>query len=95
MSIRIVLATLALALGLITVMGSATAYAADDDHHPAMVDGSPQTDAVADEDNALWVQGWTLVAAGGAAAVGLLALMARVVMGWVEPPPPPREEDAH
>lgn len=39
------------------------------------------------------VQTWTIMAAGGAAAVGLLLFFARIAMGRV-PPPPPRQDEA-
>lgn len=39
------------------------------------------------------VQVWTLMAAGGAAALGLVLLGLRITLGWVKPPP--EQEDAH
>jgi hypothetical protein len=47
----------------------------------------------ASEDQRLPVQLWTVMAAGGAAAVGLLLFFVRIALGRVAPPPP--QEDAH
>ncbi len=94
MSIRILLLTAALVVGLIAVSGSTSAQAADDDVEIAAVEASPQIDGVADDDSRVEVQAWTLVGVAGAAAVGLLALMVRVIMGWVKPPPS-QEESPH
>ena len=49
-------------------------------------------DATADEQR-LSVQMWTVLAAGGAAALGLVLFLLRLALGWVKPPPP--QEDAH
>ncbi|MGB2695904.1 MAG: hypothetical protein WBD55_12080 [Dehalococcoidia bacterium] len=39
------------------------------------------------------VQVWTVLAAGGAAAIGLVLYIVRVVLGRVQPPPP--QEESH
>ena len=49
--------------------------------------------ASADDDTRVPVQVWTVLAAGGAAGVGLVVYLLRVVMGWVKPPPPQKEPD--
>jgi len=45
------------------------------------------------DDQRLDVQLWTLMAAGGAAALGLALLGIRLALGWTKPPPNP--EDVH
>ncbi|MEX0786554.1 MAG: hypothetical protein WD939_07955 [Dehalococcoidia bacterium] len=54
-----------------------------------------QVDDGAGDDTRIPVMLWTLVAAGGAAGLGLILLVVRIGMGWVKPLPPPQEEDAH
>ena len=54
---------------------------------------TPRQDATTD-DELLSVQMWTLFAAGGAAALGLLLFLLRMALGWVEPPPP-QDDAAH
>ena len=62
----------------------------------ASIDGPPtellQQDATTD-DQRLPVQVWTVLAAGGAAALGLVLYLVRLAMGWVKPPPPPDESE--
>jgi len=90
--------TLLLALGLtlaLLFVAGATATQAADDHpdSPAILDIAPQTDDVdSDNDTRVWVQSWTILAAIGAAGVGLILFMVRVVLGWVKPPPVLDEE---
>jgi len=50
-----------------------------------------QTDGGSDQ--LLPVQLWTVLAAGGAAGVGLVLFLVRVALGRVKPPPP--QEEAH
>ncbi len=94
MSIRVLLLTAALLVGVVAFFGPTSAHAADDEVEIAAVEVSPQIDGVADDDSRVEVQAWTLVAVAGGAAIGLLALMVRVIMGWVKPPPP-QEESPH
>ncbi|MCH8994475.1 MAG: hypothetical protein IH959_05830 [Chloroflexi bacterium] len=65
------------------------------DNSPALPGASAQDDGtIDDEDTRLSVQLWTVVAAAGAAGVGLLAFLLRAMLGWVKPPPP-QEEPPH
>ena len=82
---RPLLLALVLVLGATLAIG-VTATQAADTQDAVAVDVAPQADDAGD-DTRTWVMGWTVLAAVGAAAVGLLAMMLRVVMGWVKPPP--------
>ncbi len=88
------LVAFALMVGVFAFLGATAVQAVDDGQEVAIVDVSPQADSVGDNDSRVEVQTWTLFAAAGAAAVGLLAFMVRAIMGWVEPPPP-EEESSH
>ena len=94
MSIRVLLVIAALLVGALVLLGSAPAQAADDDVEIADAEVSPQGDSVVVDDSRVEVQTYTILAVVTAAAVGLLAFMVRVIMGWIKPPPP-QAESAH
>jgi hypothetical protein len=50
--------------------------------------------AATGDDHKVAIQAWTIMAAGGAAAFGLLLFFLRIALGRV-PPPPPQEEAHH
>ena len=56
-------------------------------------EGAP--DGASEPDDRVEVQVWTIAAAGIAMAIGLVALLVRMLMGWVKPAPPPQEEAHH
>ncbi len=91
MSIRVLLLIAALFVGVVVFFGSAPAQAADDDVEIAAAEVAPQGDSVVVDDSRVEVQTYTILAVVAAAAVGLLAFMVRVIMGWVKPPPAPKE----
>ncbi len=75
----------------------ATAFAADDATvgwtAPAFAQGQgDEQEASARDDERVPVQGWPVLAAGGAAGVGLVLYVLRLLAGWVKPAPPPQEE---
>lgn len=89
-------AALLLAIGVVSY-ADATSTANDTyglrDSSPAI--GAQQgDDSNASDGSRVHVQVWTVMAAGGAAAIGLVLYVVRVVLGRV-PPPPPREETHH
>lgn len=94
MSIRVLLLTTALLVGVVVFFGSAPAQAADDDVEIAAAEVSPQGDSVVVDDSRVEVQTYTILAVVAAAGLGLLAFMVRVIMGWVKPPPP-QVENSH
>ena len=60
-----------------------------DAHAPIDAQDQPATSNV--DDQRLDVQLWTLMAAGGAVALGLVLLGVRLALGWTKPPPDPEE----
>jgi hypothetical protein len=93
--LRLLLLLTALATGVIAFDQALAASNAGHDA-PAPAGVAAQEDGAApDEDTRLPVQVWTVLAAGGAACVGLVLFLVRLVMGWVKPAPPPQEEGGH
>jgi len=65
-------------------------------HHAQAIDAQDEpTDGGSQQidDQRVDIMVWTLLAAGGAAAAGLVLLAVRAGMGWVKPPP--QQDDAH
>ena len=54
-----------------------------------------QEGATSGNDDRVAVQVWTVLAAGGAAAVGLVLFLLRLALGLVKPPPPQQDESHH
>ena len=52
---------------------------------------SGEEDITADDDDRVPVQVWTVLAAGGAMAAGLVLFMVRLAAGWVKSAPPQDE----
>lgn len=91
---------LALVAGVIAILAVAAIDVLTVD--AATVDGvtigqaAPQGDAPpAADDTRLPVQLWTVLAAGGAAAVGLVFFVVRVMLGRVGQPPPEEDGGEH
>jgi hypothetical protein len=58
-------------------------------------DGEQGAPDGAESDDRVEVQVWTVAAVGIAMALGLVALLVRMLMGWMKPAPPPQEEAHH
>ncbi len=68
--------------------------------HTATADGphiSLQQDGGASnaDDSRIDVQVWTIMAAGGAASLGLVLFLVRILLGRVQPPPPQQKNAQH
>lgn len=86
---------LLLALGVIAVANAERTAS-----HAATADGphiSLQQDRAANDadDSRIDVQVWTIMAAGGAASLGLVLYLVRILLGRVQPPPPQQENAQH
>ena len=59
------------------------------------IDGQaqPAEETSSNDSQRVNVQLWTLLAAGSAAALGLVLLGVRITLGWVKPPP--EQEEVH
>ena len=95
---RLFLTAALIAIAFVVFASQDYASAADvASHHAQAIDaqdapadgGAQQTD-----DQRVDIMVWTLFAAAGAAATGLVLLAVRAGMGWVKPPPP-QQDDAH
>ena len=71
---------------------SSVTLQSDHDGGAMQVEGGDGAGSTVD-DQRVDIQLWTLLAAGGAMALGLVLLGLRLAMGWVKPPPP--QEDVH
>jgi hypothetical protein len=89
----------ALALAALVIVATLAQYeraaAAVDVAHDAhaQIDAQDQPATSKVDDQRLDVQLWTLMASGGAVALGLVLLGVRLALGWTKPPPDP--EDVH
>jgi hypothetical protein len=91
--LRVLLLLLVVAAGVAAVDRALALDGAPD--APALSTFSAQDGAAPGADTRVPVQLWTVLAAGGALALGLLFFLVRLVMGWVQPPPPREEGSGH
>lgn len=57
------------------------------------VEAQDAQDQDAEQVDPVPIQVWTVLAAGGAAAIGLVLFVLRAALGLVKPPPPQQEEE--
>lgn len=74
--------------------GSGVVMRAQDDGGTTAGDAALAQASDGAEDTRVPVQVWTVMAAGGAMAVGLVLFLVRVLLGRAQPPPPPQEGEA-
>ena len=100
MRMRLLMLAAAVTLALLWVVaitvdehGSALAAGDEDVGWTARAGAFAQGAAGAGGDERVPVQVWTVLAAGGAMAVGLALFLLRLAMGWTKPPPPQEEHE--
>ncbi len=92
----VLIAVLALALlsALLHQPAAASAHERDSALGATMAGSSHQDDpgdVTSDSDDRVPVMVWTVLAAAGAMALGLVLYLLRLIMGWVKPPPEQQE----